>query len=86
MTDIDGLERLNLTNESVSIEAKRAGEIDKSVMETINAFSNEPNLGGGYLLLGVEKNKIPEILLLQPYSMKPIWRRPKNPAFALCAR
>ncbi|KAA6347076.1 hypothetical protein EZS27_005428 [termite gut metagenome] len=33
MTDIDGLERLNLTDESVSIEAKRAGEIDKSVME-----------------------------------------------------
>jgi ATP-dependent DNA helicase RecG len=58
MADInDLLERLNLTDESVNIEAKRAGEIDRSVMETVNAFSNEPNMGGGYLLLGVEKNE-----------------------------
>ncbi|GAB6010624.1 ATP-binding protein [Viscerimonas tarda] len=51
------LERLNITDESVNIEAKRAGKIDRSVMETINAFSNEPNLGGGYLLLGVEQDE-----------------------------
>jgi ATP-dependent DNA helicase RecG len=56
MTDINELlERLNITDESANIEAKRAGVIDKSVMETVNAFSNEPNLGGGYLLLGVEQ-------------------------------
>ncbi|KAA6317852.1 hypothetical protein EZS27_032062 [termite gut metagenome] len=56
MTDINEIiEQLNVTDESVSIEAKRAGKIDKSVMETVNAFSNEPNLGGGYLLLGVER-------------------------------
>ncbi|KAA6338977.1 hypothetical protein EZS27_013057 [termite gut metagenome] len=56
MTDINELlEQLNLSDESVSIEAKRASVIDKSVMETVNAFSNEPNLGGGYLLLGVER-------------------------------
>ncbi|GAB6009652.1 AlbA family DNA-binding domain-containing protein [Dysgonomonas reticulitermitis] len=56
MTDINELlEQLNLSDESVSLEAKRAGEIDKSVMETVNSFSNEPNLGGGYLLLGVER-------------------------------
>jgi predicted HTH transcriptional regulator len=57
MTDVgELLERLNITDESVTIEAKRAGEIDKSVMETVNAFSNEPYLGGGYLLLGVERD------------------------------
>ncbi|KAA6330675.1 hypothetical protein EZS27_020648 [termite gut metagenome] len=62
MTGIDDLlERLNLMDESVNIEAKRAGEIDKSVMETVNAFSNEPNLGGGYLLLGVEKDENVEV-------------------------
>ncbi|KAA6321169.1 hypothetical protein EZS27_029149, partial [termite gut metagenome] len=62
MTDIDDLlEQLNLTDESVNIEAKRAGEIDKSIMETVNAFSNEPNLGGGYLLLGVEKDENVEV-------------------------
>lgn len=31
-------------------------EIDKSIMETICAFSNEPGLGGGYILLGVERD------------------------------
>ncbi|KAA6344157.1 hypothetical protein EZS27_008206 [termite gut metagenome] len=56
MTDINELlEQLNLSDESVSVEAKRASVIDKSVMETVNSFSNEPNLGGGYLLLGVER-------------------------------
>jgi ATP-dependent DNA helicase RecG len=30
-------------------------------METVNAFSNEPNLGGGYLLLGVEKDENVEV-------------------------
>ncbi|MDR0834451.1 MAG: putative DNA binding domain-containing protein [Candidatus Symbiothrix sp.] len=58
MTDINELlAQLNITDECVNIEAKRASEIDKSVMETINAFSNEPNLGGGYLLLGVEQDE-----------------------------
>ncbi|MDR1973548.1 MAG: putative DNA binding domain-containing protein, partial [Bacteroidales bacterium] len=58
MTSInDLLERLNLTDESVNIEAKRASEINRSVMETVNSFSNEPNLGGGYLLLGVERDE-----------------------------
>ncbi|MBR5354054.1 MAG: putative DNA binding domain-containing protein [Bacteroidales bacterium] len=45
-------EQLNSTDENVRIEAKKASEIDKGIMETVCAFANEPNLGGGYLLLG----------------------------------
>lgn len=47
--------QLNSTDECSKIEAKRASEIGKSIMETVCAFANEPNLGGGYILLGVEK-------------------------------
>lgn len=44
--------QLNSIDENVRIDAKRASEIDKSIMETVCAFANEPGLGGGYLLLG----------------------------------
>ena len=50
----DLLSELNASDESPRIEAKRAREIGKSIMETVIAFANEPGLGGGYLLLGVE--------------------------------
>jgi len=41
------------------IEAKRASEIGKELFKTISAFSNEPGLRGGYVLLGIgeETNK-----------------------------
>jgi ATP-dependent DNA helicase RecG len=45
-------EQLNSIDENVRIEANKASEIDKGIMETVCAFANEPNLGGGYLLLG----------------------------------
>ena len=51
---VDLLTELNASDESPRIEAKRAREIGKSIMETVIAFANEPGLGGGYLLLGVE--------------------------------
>lgn len=41
------------SDESERIEAKTATEIGKSIIETVIAFANEPNLNGGYLLLGV---------------------------------
>jgi ATP-dependent DNA helicase RecG len=50
----DLLTELNASDESPRIEAKRAREIGKSVMETVIAFANEPGLGGGHLLLGVD--------------------------------
>lgn len=45
---------LNAVDESNRIEAKRATDIGKSIMETVIAFANEPSLSGGYLLLGAE--------------------------------
>ena len=39
------------------MEAKSAGHgIGKSFLETVCAYSNEPGLGGGYILLGVTKS------------------------------
>ena len=50
-------EDLNSNDENVRIEAKRASEVGKSIMETICAFANDfDNLGGGYVLVGVEEN------------------------------
>lgn len=48
------LDELNAVDESARIEAKRASDLGKSVMETVIAFANEPGLDGGYLLLGVD--------------------------------
>lgn len=50
----DLFEELNSVDESTRIEAKRASELGKSVMQTVIAFANEPGLEGGYLLLGVD--------------------------------
>ena len=52
----DLLQELAAVDESHRIEAKRASQIDRSIMETVVAFSNEPGLGGGHLLLGVERD------------------------------
>lgn len=49
----DILAELNAADESPRVEAKRARDIGKSVIETVVAFANEPGLGGGYILLGV---------------------------------
>ena len=63
------LESLNLLDENERIEAKRAQEAGKSVLETICAFANEPGLGGGWLLLGVVSD---EQALLPSYSVEGI--------------
>jgi len=52
----DLLQELLSLDESHRIEAKRCTQIDRSVMETVCAFANEPGLGGGHLLLGVEQD------------------------------
>lgn len=51
------LERLNAEDESVEIEAKRGSDTGKSMLETISAFSNEPDRSGGYLVLGGVRDK-----------------------------
>ncbi|GAB3501001.1 hypothetical protein GCM10027341_27160 [Spirosoma knui] len=50
-------QQLNQLDESVSIEAKTGSEIDKSIMETVCAFANEPGLCGGFILLGVRQKE-----------------------------
>ena len=57
MTALELLESLNLLDEQERIEAKRASEVGKSLLETICAFANEPGLGGGWLLLGVVREE-----------------------------
>lgn len=52
----DLLQELLAVDESHRIEAKRASQIDRSIIETVVAFANEPGLGGGFLLLGVERD------------------------------
>lgn len=52
------IEELNTVDEHVKIEAKRCSDkIDKSVLETICAFSNEPELGGGIIILGLQESE-----------------------------
>jgi len=53
-------EELNSYDESVRIEAKKASEVGRSIMETICAFSNESDLGGGYVLLGAVRKGFDE--------------------------
>lgn len=58
MTAADALEKLRLMDESAQIDAKAATHgIGDSLLESISAFSNEPGLSGGYLLLGVERDQ-----------------------------
>ena len=49
---------LQSSDETDRIEAKTASHgIGKSFLETVCALSNEPDLGGGYILLGIAKNE-----------------------------
>ncbi len=52
----DIIRQLNTSDEQSNLEVKRGSQIDKSVMETICAFSNEPDLGVGYIVLGVSES------------------------------
>lgn len=57
MTALELLHNLNLLDETERIEAKRAKETGKSLLETFCAFANEPGLGGGWLLPGDEREE-----------------------------
>lgn len=51
------LKELNTLDEHVKIEAKQCtSKLDKSVLESVCAFSNEPDLEGGVILIGVTEN------------------------------
>lgn len=51
-------DELNTQDETTEVEAKGAGPINHSVMESICAFSNEPDLGGGYILIGAKRDEL----------------------------
>jgi ATP-dependent DNA helicase RecG len=51
------IDKLNLSDECTTIEAKKATNIHRSVLESVCAFANEPGLGGGNILLGVEREE-----------------------------
>lgn len=51
-------DELNTQDESTQVEAKGAGPINHSVMESVCAFSNEPDLGGGYILIGAKRDDL----------------------------
>jgi ATP-dependent DNA helicase RecG len=55
-TAVELFEELNAQDETTEVEAKGAGPINRSIMETVCAFSNEPDLGGGYILIGADKD------------------------------
>lgn len=67
MTALELLQSLNLLDETERIEAKRASEAGKSLLETVCAFANEPGLGGGWLLLGVVRE---ELALFPSYEVE----------------
>lgn len=51
---VELLDELNTLDEHTRIEAKAArDQVGKSILETVSAFSNEPGMNGGYILLGV---------------------------------
>ena len=58
MTAAEWFDRLVNFDEGEHIEAKTGSAIGSSVMETVCAFSNEPGLGGGVLLLGVAREEL----------------------------
>lgn len=62
---LDLIKELNEVDETEGLEAKEAADkVGKTVYETICALSNEPDLGGGTILLGVDK----EMALFPLYS------------------
>ncbi len=67
MTASELLENLNLLDENERIEAKRASEVGKSVLESICAFANEPGLGGSWIGLGIVRE---EMALFPAYEVE----------------
>lgn len=69
VTAAELLEQLNTLDEHERVEAKRASEVGKSLLETVCAFANEPGLDGGWVLLGVVRE---EMALFPAYEVEGI--------------
>jgi ATP-dependent DNA helicase RecG len=57
MTPLDLLRQLNELDEHARIEAKTASDLGRSLLETVCAYSNEPGLGGGWIVLGAKADE-----------------------------
>src|SRR4051812_21821386 len=55
MNFADLFQQLNELDEHPQIEAKTSSQLGDSLLETVCAFANEPGLGGGHILAGVEE-------------------------------
>ncbi len=62
-------DRLNSLDEDKCLEAKCGSKIDRSLMETICSFSNEPDMGGGDIILGVESCDTPNDSEVKAYHV-----------------
>jgi ATP-dependent DNA helicase RecG len=67
MSAAELLEQLNTLDEHERVEAKRATEVGKSLLETVCALANEPGLDGGWILLGVVRE---EMALFPAYEVE----------------
>lgn len=67
MTASDILNQLNISDELTKIEAKECsgGDIPKSALESVCAFSNEPGIVSGYIILGVKRETSSDSLFPQ---------------------
>jgi len=73
MTDYTAQELFEILNDSDEcdwIEAKGISDSSRSIMETVCSFSNEPGLGGGYILMNISAEDA-ESLPVQ-YKVDPI--------------
>ena len=73
MTDYTAQELFEILNDSDEcdwIEAKGISDSSRSIMETVCSFSNEPGLGGGYILMNISAEDT-ESLPVQ-YKVDPI--------------
>ncbi len=79
---------LQYTDETDRIEAKEASHgLGKSFLETVSAFSNELSLGGGYILLGVSKNKEAREPLSKTYTnLYKLWSNDITPSVLISWR
>ncbi|MBL9219694.1 MAG: putative DNA binding domain-containing protein [Opitutaceae bacterium] len=65
MTPLELLQELNDLDEHSRVEAKTAGDVGKSLLETVCAFANEPGLDGGWIVLGA---RLDEGALFRQYT------------------
>lgn len=62
------LDQLRSLDENSRLEVKRGSQVGESILQTVCAFANEPGLGGGTIVLGVEQTN--EGMLFPDYIVR----------------